>query len=81
MTESRARRDEIEASRAPLLDHLIELRTRLIRAMIAILIAFIVCFFFAKPIYNVLAHPLRLGGRRPTATWPSSSTRRRRNSS
>ena len=46
-----------EASRAPLLDHLIELRTRLIRAVIAILIAFVVCFAFAKQIYNVLLIP------------------------
>jgi sec-independent protein translocase protein TatC len=49
--------DDIEASRAPLLDHLIELRSRLIRAMIAIVIAFIVCFFFAKHIYNFLLIP------------------------
>ena len=49
--------DEIEASRAPLLDHLIELRGRLIRAMIAIVIAFIGCFFFAKYIYNFLLIP------------------------
>ncbi len=49
--------DEVEASRAPLLDHLIELRGRLIRAMIAIVIAFLVCFFFAAKIYNVLLIP------------------------
>jgi sec-independent protein translocase protein TatC len=49
--------DDIEASRAPLMDHLIELRGRLIRAMIAIVIAFIVCFFFAKHIYNFLLIP------------------------
>jgi sec-independent protein translocase protein TatC len=49
--------DEIEASRAPLIDHLIELRGRLIRAMIAVVIAFIVCFFFAKQIYNILLIP------------------------
>jgi sec-independent protein translocase protein TatC len=48
---------EIEASRAPLLDHLFELRSRLIRAVIAIFIAFVVCFFFAKPIYNILLVP------------------------
>jgi sec-independent protein translocase protein TatC len=48
---------EIEATRAPLLDHLFELRSRLIRAVIAIFIAFIVCFFFAKPIYNILLMP------------------------
>ena len=49
--------DEVEASRAPLLSHLVELRTRLIRALIAIFIAFIVCFFFAKHIYNILVIP------------------------
>ena len=50
--------DDIEASRAPLIDHLIELRGRLIRAMIAVVIAFVFCFFFAKQIYNVLLIPL-----------------------
>jgi sec-independent protein translocase protein TatC len=49
--------DDIEASRAPLMDHLIELRTRLIRTMIAVLIAFVVCFFFANHIYNLLVVP------------------------
>jgi sec-independent protein translocase protein TatC len=48
---------EIEGSRAPLLDHLIELRSRLIRAVIAVVIAFIVCFFFARHIYNILLIP------------------------
>lgn len=49
--------DEVEDSRAPLIDHLIELRTRLVRAMIAIVIAFIACFFFANQIYNILLIP------------------------
>jgi sec-independent protein translocase protein TatC len=49
--------DEIEKSRAPLLDHLIELRSRLIRALIAFAIAFLLCFFFAKQIYNILVWP------------------------
>ena len=49
--------DEIEASRAPLLTHLMELRTRLMWALLAILIAFIACFAFAKPIYNILIMP------------------------
>jgi sec-independent protein translocase protein TatC len=49
--------DDIEASRAPLIEHLIELRGRLIRAMIAIVIAFVVCFFFASKIYNFLLIP------------------------
>jgi sec-independent protein translocase protein TatC len=49
--------DEIEASRAPLIDHLIELRSRLIRALIAFVVMFFVCFAGAKYIYNVLVWP------------------------
>jgi sec-independent protein translocase protein TatC len=49
--------DEVEASRAPLIEHLIELRTRLIRAMAAVLVAFVVCFFVSRPIYNFLLIP------------------------
>ncbi|MBT9292205.1 twin-arginine translocase subunit TatC [Prosthecodimorpha staleyi] len=52
--------DDIEASKAPLIEHLIELRSRLIRAIIAIVIAFIVCFAFAKSIYNFLVWPYDL---------------------
>lgn len=49
--------DDIEASRAPLMSHLLELRSRLIRSLIALAICFIVCFFFAKSIYNFLVWP------------------------
>jgi sec-independent protein translocase protein TatC len=49
--------DEIEASKAPLMTHLIELRSRLIKALGAFFIAAIVCFFFAKQIYNILLWP------------------------
>src|SRR3954471_16723925 len=49
--------DEIEASRAPLLDHLIELRQRLIRALVAFMAMFFVCFWVAIPIYNILVWP------------------------
>ncbi len=48
---------DIEASRAPLIDHLIELRERLIRALIAFVIGFIFCYFFAKQIYQILVIP------------------------
>ena len=48
---------DIEASKAPLLDHLIELRSRLIKALVAFLVMFVGCFFFAKQIYNVLVWP------------------------
>ena len=49
--------DEIEASKAPLMDHLIELRSRLIKALLAFFIAAVACFFFAKQIYNILVWP------------------------
>jgi sec-independent protein translocase protein TatC len=48
---------EIEASKAPLMDHLIELRSRLIKAVIAFLLAFFVCFYFSRHIYNILVDP------------------------
>jgi|SRR5579863_1054108 len=47
----------IEATKAPLMDHLIELRGRLIKAVAAFALASIVCFFFAKYIFNVLTWP------------------------
>ena len=40
--------DEIEASRAPLLDHLVELRSRLIVCVVALFVAFILCFAFSQ---------------------------------
>src|SRR5258707_3152039 len=47
----------IESTKAPLMEHLVELRSRLIKAVIAFGIAFVICFFFAKTIYNVLTWP------------------------
>ncbi|MBN9579919.1 MAG: twin-arginine translocase subunit TatC, partial [Afipia sp.] len=47
----------VEATKAPLMEHLIELRSRLIKALLAFGIAFVFCFFFAKQIYNVLVWP------------------------
>lgn len=49
--------DEVEASRAPLLDHLLELRSRIIWSLVAIVLAFAVCFAFALPIYDLLLRP------------------------
>src|SRR5437773_3073314 len=48
---------DIEATKAPLMEHLIELRARLIKALIAFVVMFAVCFFFAKQIYNILVWP------------------------
>ena len=49
--------EDIEATKAPLMDHLIELRSRLIKALIAFAVTFALCFVFAKQIYNVLVWP------------------------
>ncbi|MBN9059425.1 MAG: twin-arginine translocase subunit TatC [Rhizobiales bacterium] len=57
MSDNKVDEDEIEASRMPLIDHLIELRRRLIWAIAAILVAFLVCFYFAGTIYNILVIP------------------------
>lgn len=51
--------DEIEASRAPLLEHLAELRTRLAWAAGALVLATIICYGFAKDIYTFLVEPYR----------------------
>ena len=49
--------DEIEASKAPLIDHLIELRSRLMKSVIALGAMFVVCFYFADDIFNILIGP------------------------
>jgi len=53
---------EIEASRAPLLDHLVELRKRLIICVIALFVGFGVCFGFADHIYTFLLKPFVKAG-------------------
>lgn len=54
---------EIEASRAPLLDHLIELRKRLVICVVALFIAFIACFAVSTPIFKLLLHPFDIAAR------------------
>ncbi len=54
--------DEMEDSRAPLLDHIIELRRRLLFSLAALLLAFVVTFYFAEPIFAFLVHPLLKAG-------------------
>lgn len=53
---------EIDESRAPLLDHLIELRRRLLYCIAALLVAFGVAFYFADRIFGFLAQPLLAAG-------------------
>jgi sec-independent protein translocase protein TatC len=50
--------DELEAGRMPLLDHLIELRNRLMWAFGSVIVCFLVCYQFKQRIYDFLAHPL-----------------------
>lgn len=49
---------DIDETQAPLLDHLIELRTRLLRSIAVLGIAFIICFSFADEIFGFLVRPL-----------------------
>lgn len=51
--------DEIEKSSAPLMEHLIELRTRLMWSIGGFFVAFLVCFFFAKQLFNLLVIPFK----------------------
>ncbi len=55
--------DEIESSRAPLLEHLVELRKRLIISVAAFIVGFIICFAFAEPIYLALLRPFEMASR------------------
>lgn len=49
---------DIDETQAPLLDHLIELRARLMRIILALVVAFFVCFYFANDIFGFLVRPL-----------------------
>ncbi len=51
--------DEIDKSSAPLIEHLIELRRRLIWSIGGFFVAFLVCFFFAKQLFNLLVIPFQ----------------------
>lgn len=50
--------DDIEDTSAPLIEHLAELRTRLIRSVMAFLAGMVVCFAVAQPVFNFLTAPL-----------------------
>ena len=52
------REAELEEGRMPLLDHLVELRNRLMWSIGAIMVAFLICYQFKERIYGFLAHPL-----------------------
>ncbi len=50
--------DDIDDTQAPLLDHLVELRSRLLRCVLALGAAFAVCMYFASDIFGFLVRPL-----------------------
>lgn len=54
--------NDIDDSRAPLLDHLLELRRRLLMAAAALAVAFGICLYFARPIFAFLVQPLLRAG-------------------
>lgn len=56
---SNSDQDEIDKSSAPLIEHLMELRTRLMWSIGGFFIAFLVCFFFAKHLFNLLVIPFK----------------------
>ncbi|MFA6156410.1 twin-arginine translocase subunit TatC [Mesorhizobium sp.] len=59
MSVSDKEKDDIEKSSAPLMEHLIELRRRLIWSLGGFFVAFLVCFFFAKRLFNLLVVPFK----------------------
>jgi sec-independent protein translocase protein TatC len=48
---------DIDATKAPLIEHLVELRARLIKALVTFLAAFVFCFYYSHEIYNILLGP------------------------
>ena len=50
--------DFLDDEKMPLLDHLVELRQRLLFAVAALVVCFFIAFYFAGPIFNILVAPL-----------------------
>lgn len=50
---------DLDDSKAPLLDHLIELRSRLLKSVIALFLGFVLCFTFSEQLFAILVHPLK----------------------
>ena len=73
MSGSERDEDEIEASRAPLMDHLIELRGRLMICVVAFVIGFVACFIVADPIYVFLVQPFVVAAQFHEAAGPGGS--------
>jgi len=56
---------ELEDTSAPLMEHLIELRQRLLHSVITIVILFLICFYFASEIFDILIVPYKWGANDP----------------
>jgi sec-independent protein translocase protein TatC len=61
-SQARDTQSDLEASRMPLLDHLVELRSRLIKSVFYLALAFALCLFFIKPIMSALVLPFKQSG-------------------
>jgi sec-independent protein translocase protein TatC len=53
---------DVDDSKMPLLEHLVELRSRLLWSFAALAVAFGICLFFARPIYSILLQPMVFAG-------------------
>ena len=51
--------NDIDDSKAPLLDHLIELRSRLLKCVYALFVTGAICFYFSEQLFAILVHPLK----------------------
>lgn len=56
--DDKLQNDELEDNKMPLMEHLVELRKRLMWSLVSIIILFFICYFFAEEIYGFLVRPL-----------------------
>jgi sec-independent protein translocase protein TatC len=50
---------DIDETRAPLLEHLVELRKRLLYSLVFVAFAFVICFYFSREIYDFIGNPIQ----------------------
>ncbi len=62
-----AHQDDIDDSSAPLIEHLAELRNRILYSLAAFIVAMVLCFTVWNPIFNFLTHPICDALRRTSA--------------
>lgn len=60
--------DDLEDSRAPLLDHLVELRRRLFYCVITVVVVLLGTYYFSRDIFAILVHPLLMAGQKKIVT-------------